>query len=456
MSALFLLPGLFSLYLVIRGRIETAFLSVYLPALLLLPDGYSLKFPHLPAISAAESALIPIGAVALLRLLRRGIPSIMDILVFLFIVSSSASEVLRERVMNDGIFNALISFISIFLAYAVGRTIIEPGLRLVTVRRIVLLALLLGPLGLYEWRMGQSLYGTIGVKYFQATDVRDFIQMRSGHGRMAVSFNDAELAGIVFGMIATLNVWLIYLRKWGHSASLGKRMVWLEKYHIPGLLLLLYVFLTQSRGPMLAVGVGYLILQIPKFKNKKAATALVAILIAAAGLAAYQYFNRYTNISDPGAIVSEQQGSALYRRQMNERYQPIVKQGGFLGWGILSRPVLPGMFSVDNELLLVHLAYGDSGYFLFLLISLETFRRLIARTWNLQVPEDQAFATALLGAMAVFWISITTVFMGEQTPQIAFLLIGWSQSIQLVSAGPAAVTESATGPRFIFKQVFSR
>jgi hypothetical protein len=455
MSAIFLVPGLLSLYLVIRGRIETAFLSVYLPALLLLPDGYALKFPHLPAISAAQSALIPIGAVALVRLLRSGIPSLMDILVTLFIISSTASEVLRERVMNDGIFSALISFISIFLAYAVGRKIIEPGLRLVTVRRFVMLILLLGPIALYEWRMGQSLYGIIGIRYFNLDSVRAFIQLRSGRGRAAVSFNDAELAGIVFGMTAALNVWLVYIQKWRSAANLGKRLGWVEKYHIPGLLLLLYVFLTQSRGPMLAVGVGYLILQIPKFKNKKAATALVAILIAAAALSAYQYFAHYTNIVDPGAIVNEQQGSALYRRQMNELYQPIVKQGGLFGWGILSRPVLPGMFSVDNEFLLVHLAYGHSGYILFVLIAVETFRRLIVRSWKLQAPEDQAFAVALLAAMAVFWISISTVFMGEQTPQIAFLVIGWSQSILPASTEPAVAPESAVRSRFIFRRIFT-
>jgi len=456
MSAIFLLPGLLSLYLVVRGRIETAFLSVYLPALLLLPDGYALKFPHLPAISAAQSALIPIGAVALYRLLRSGLPSLMDILVTLFIVSSTASEILREHVMNDGIFAALISFISIFLAYAAGRTIIEPGLRLVTVRRIVILILLLGPLGLYEWRMGQSLYGVLGVRLFNLDSVRAFIQMRSGRGRMAVSFNGAELAGIVIGMTAALNVWLVYLQKWRRSAAnLGKPLAWLENYHIPGLLLLLYVFLTQSRGPMLAVGVAYLILQIPKFKNKKVASALVAILIAVAALSAYQYFAHYTNVSDPGAIVNEQQGSALYRRHMNELYQPIVKQGGFLGWGILSRPVLPGMFSVDNEFLLIHLAYGNSGYFLFVLIGLETFRRLIVRSWTLKAPDDQAFAIALLAAMSVFWISISTVFMGEQTPQIAFLLIGWSQSIQPVSTELAAEPGNAVRPRFTFRRIFN-
>ena len=455
MSAIFLLPGLLSLYFVIRGRIETAFLSVYLPALLLLPEGYALKFPHLPAISAAESALIPIGAVALYRLVRSGLPLLMDILVGLFIVSITASEVLRERVMNDGIFAALIAFISIFLAYAAGRTFIEPGLRLVTVRRFVILILLLGPMGLYEWRFGQSLYGLIGIRVFNLDTVRAFVQMRSGRGRMAVSFNDAEIAGIVFGMTAALNVWLVYVRKWRSTANPGKRLAWLEKYHIPGLLLLLCVYLTQSRGPLLAVGVGYLILQIPKFKSKKSATVVVAILIAVAGVAAYGYFSHFTNISDPGAVVNEQQGSALYRRQMNELYQPIVKQGGFLGWGVQSRPVLPGMFSIDNEFLLVHLAYGNSGYILFVLIAAESLRRLVVRSWRLQAPEDQAFAIVLLAAMTVFWISITTVWMGEQLPQIAFLLIGWSQSILPLSTGPAAAPELAVRSRFAFRRVFN-
>jgi hypothetical protein len=455
MSAIFLLPGLISLYFMVRRRIEVAFLSVYLPALLLLPDGYALKFPHMPAISAAQSALIPIGAVALYRLIRNGIPALMDILIGLFIVSITASEVLRERVMNDGIFAALIAFISILLSYAAGRMLIEPGLRLLTIRRIVVLVLLLGPLGLYEWRMGQNLYGVIGIRLFNLDTVRALVQIRSGRGRMAVSFNDAELAGIVFGMTAALNAWLVYLCKWRQTANLGKPFVWLEKYHIPGLLLLLYVFLTQSRGPMLAVGVAYLILQIPKFRYKKLAMAAVAIVIALAAVGAYQYFSHYTNVSDPGAIVNEQQGSALYRRQMNELYKPIVQQGGWLGWGVLSRPVLPGMFSIDNEFLLVHLAYGHSGYILFILIAAETFRRLLMYSWKLKAQEDQAFAIVLLGAMAVFWISIGTVYMGEQMPQIIFLLIGWSVSILPFETNPSSAGEDAAPPRFSFKRIFS-
>jgi len=455
MSAIFLLPGLLSLYLVARRRIETAFLFVYLPALLLLPDGYALRLPHMTPISAAQAALIPIGAVALYRLVQRGIPSLLDILVGAFIVSITASEVLRERVMNDGILVAASAFMSIFLAYTVGRTVIEPGLRFITVRRFVVLLLLLGPIGLYEWRFGENLYGVIGQRVFHLASVQAAVQYRGGHGRISASFNDAELAGIVFGMAAALNAWLVYLSKWSSSVDLGKPLAWLERFHIPGILLLLYVVFTQSRGPILAVVVGYLILQIPRFKYKKAAMVAVAVLIAVAALGAYRYFSRYTNISDPGAVVNEQQGSALYRRQMIERYQPIVSEGGWLGRGLLSHPVVPGMFSIDNEYLLVHLAYGHSGYILFLLIAAEIFRCLILHAWRLKAQEDQAFAIVLLGAMAVFWISISSVYMGEQIPQIAFLLIGWSESITPALAAPAVVPGDTVSSKFVFKRIFN-
>jgi hypothetical protein len=73
----------------------------------------------------------------------------------------------------------------------------------------------------------------------------------------------------------------------------------------------------------------------------------------------------------------------------------------------------------------------------------------------MQTLEDQAFAFILLGAMAVFWISIATVYLGEQVPQIAFLLIGWSQSIRSGAlASPSAPLEAASS-RFAFKRIFS-
>ena len=121
--------------------------------------------------------------------------------------------------------------------------LIEPDLRLATVRRFVILVLLDGIPGLYEWRMGQSLYGMFGQKFLGIPTSLGSVQFRNGHGRMGAVFGDGELAGIAFAMTFCLNAWLVYLRRVKAPVDLGKKLTKLEKYHVPGLLLLLYVWL---------------------------------------------------------------------------------------------------------------------------------------------------------------------------------------------------------------------
>ncbi|MFC5861892.1 O-antigen ligase family protein [Acidicapsa dinghuensis] len=440
----------------LRGKIETAFLSVYLPLLLLTPDGYYCRLPHLPPISAAQAALIPLGIAALFRRRPKGFPNFLDLLILLFLISTSISEVLKENILNDGIFSAIMTCVSIGLTYVVGRNVADSDLRLVTIKRITILLLLLGPVGLIEWRLGQNIYGVLGMKLFGVGTVHPQVQIRAGHGRMSGSFNDAELAGIAFALGAVLNVCLFYWRKWSPASTqiLGKRFSWMEKYHIPGLVLLLYIYLSQSRGPMIAVAAGYLIVQIPRFKNKRTAMILVALILCVGGIAAFTYFKSYTNVSSSADVKNEQQGSALYRRRMNELYVPIVKQGGMFGWSMLSRPILPSMASIDNEFLLVHIAYGDAGYVLLILIVAESLRRTIKRCWTARDNLDQAFAFSLLAALSVLWVSLTTVYMGEQIPQLAFLLIGWTRLSAAPSALQVAGDKETENARFSFQRVF--
>ena len=50
----------------------------------------------------------------------------------------------------------------------------------------------------------------------------------------------------------------------------------------------------------------------------------------------------------------------------------------------------------------------------------------------------------LLAAFVTIWITLYTVYMGTQLPQIIFLLLGWGQSI-----------EPETEIGFSFRRVFS-
>ena len=128
-----------------------------------------------------------------------------------------------------------------------------------------------------------------------------------------LSLGGGETAGLVIAMTFALNAWLVFLNRARTKVDLGKRFAKLEKYHIPGLLLLIYIWLTQSRGPMIAVAAGYPVLQIPRFKNTKLGLGLVAVLLVLGALGAQQYFSRYTDVKDLSS-VTEEQGSAILQK----------------------------------------------------------------------------------------------------------------------------------------------
>jgi len=454
MNLLFLIPGCISLFLVLRGRVETAFLSVYLPSLLLLSQEYGVRLPHLPPLSAAEYALIPIGVIALTRRIQSGSFRLMDALVFLFWVSSLTTGILREPIMNDGILAAAELFVSQLLAYVVGRQLIEPDLRFKTVRRFVIFILLLCPIGVYEWRFGQSVYGTIGQKFLGVNlgEYGEGIQLRGGRGRLTLSFSGGEFAGIVIGLTFALNAWLAFVNKARTGVDLGRWLAKLEKYHIPALLMVFCIWLTQSRGALISLAAAFTILQIPKFKKIKLATTVVAVLFILAALGAKQYFTHSVAIDE--ATMTEQQHSTYYRQVMNEVYQSVADMGGWFGWGS-TIPVVEGHKSIDNHFLLVHLIQGEFGYILLILIAAESIRTVIARAWSFQTLEDRVFGCSMMAVVAVFWITYYTVFMGGQLPQITFLMLGWGQSLVPGKAGTASVAEVQSRSRFGFKRVLT-
>lgn len=452
-SILFLLPAVLSLYYVIRGSTEKAFLRVYLPSLLGLPFYYECQLPHMPPISAAEAALLPIVVGACVQFLPRWRFSRMDLWVVLFLGSLTASELLRESIFTNAMFTIARGFTSMLFPYLVGRLLIEPKLRIATSKAIVVIILLLTAIGLYEFRMGLNLYAVVGSR------ILDFVpwtvQLRNGRARIATSFSDAELAGIAFVVAIAFNYWLVYFNKARdyQSNALGTWLSRLERYHIPGLVLLTLLLATQSRGPLLGAGVALAVLQIPRFRNTKRATIVMAVLLIAGGLAAYSYFDHYASGATFGA--SEQQASASYRRQLVENYKPIVEEGGWLGWGQLSHPSVRGQESIDNQYLQVQLGQGRIGLILFMLIGADTIWRLICCTWRFQRREDIYFAFTLLAAVSSLWVTIGTVYLGEQLPQIAFLLIGWSHSLQESKAAYRSTSLSPNFARFKFKRVFA-
>jgi len=439
-SLVFILPFFFSLGYLLWDRRDLAFLNVYLPCLIFLPDYYAFRVPHLPPESAASWALLPLG----LSLLFYPIPRLqlrrLDLWVTLYALSFLASELLREPNPKDGavLFGQYAS--SVFLAYIVGRRVIEPNLRDATVQRIVLLFVCLAPFIFYEY-VDRNPW-LIMAPHFHL-DVTASIQVRNGSPRVQACFGHAILAGILFFIVLILNYFLADLYKRDKS-RLGPIICWLERYHVAALLILVFLWLTQSRGPMLSAVVGYVILQIPRFRHRKVAAFVVLLFLAIAGSAAYSYFDKYTSATDE-ANMSEEQQSAMYRRELMKNYEPVVEKGGWLGLGLFGIPEVGGQKSIDNAYLIIELAQGKLGFYLFLLVIAEALVSTAFRAFSFHSRESRFFAFILLGAMIGLFLSLTAVFLGPSVAPVCFLLLGWSQSIQ---------DNASKEPKFYFKRWF--
>jgi O-Antigen ligase len=441
LAILFLTPALFALYYLLKNRQDLAFLNVYLPCLIFLPDYYAFRIPHLPPESAASWALLPIGVSLLFYPIPRLELRRMDLWATLFVFSVAASEILREPEPNFAAVGAFVT--QNMFAYVVGRRLIEPHLRVATVQRIVLLFACLAPVVFYEYRMTVNPWMDIGRNFFHL-DIPFEFSFRSGKVRAQATFAHSILAAMGFGIVFTLDCFLADLYKRDKS-RLGSIIRRLERYHIPALLMAFCLFFTQSRGPQLGALVGYSILQIPRFRHLKVAAFVLLVLFAIGAAAAYSFFDAYTSAADNGSL-NETQTSAIYRRELLKSYEPVVEQGGWLGWGGLNIPVAGGQKSIDNAYLLMQLAQGKLGLYLFLLIIAEGLWTTAYNAFSFRSPESRFMAFTLLATMISLFQSLTTVYLAGQIVPICWLLLGWSQSLQ---------DESSSEPKFYFKRVFA-
>jgi hypothetical protein len=199
----------------------------------------------------------------------------------------------------------------------------------------------------------------------------------------------------------------------------------------------------------------YLFLQIPRFRNIRTGAIVIVLTVSIGAGAVYAYFQHYTSVSEDKA-ADEAQTSAIYRKQLVEYYAPILEEGGWLGWGTLSHPSVPGLSSIDNDYMLVQLSQGKLGKYTFMLIALESVFTLAMFATKFRSRESQFLLFSLLGALIGIFVSLFTVYLGEQVLQVVFLLIGWSQSLQdtNVAVGARAVS-SMPEPKFRFRRVIA-
>lgn len=421
------LPALIALYVCWRRGPEAAFLNVYLPMLLLLPD--DCRMPFSGQFNFNESAIIPIAGFCLFKYARYWKWSLTDFLVLTFVALVSIAEYLNtDFVIAQNL--TIRMLVTIMAPYMVAKTLIDNETMAISVgKRIVGLTLAVTIISLYEFRMTLNPIWTLMSFFFHdlPTPVASF---RYGFARIAGPWTHPILAGVILAVAYRTARWL----DWTHSWSGNVPFLPISWVRFSEVALLIGCAMTISRGPWLAAGIAALIIVVIRARYRTYVAALAIFVIFMAGFPIYSGLENYLSVSHFGTIDPEEE-SAAYRREMIGKYIAVAEEHPSFGWGQNRAgqglyPTIDGMVSIDNQYLLVALDFGAYALASLAMILLWVPIRLCRFGLSHSGVEPEAsLAVTLFGIFVLCAISMSTVYLGAQTEPLLFLIVGWSEAL---------------------------
>ena len=432
-----------------------ALLAVYLPVLLLIPDGFRAITPGLPDPNFNQAAMIPIVAVALLRHGHRWRPAPMDGLVLLFAAWVGYSDY-SGRGYADAQNLMFAMLFSVVAPYAVARLVIgAEGLQVALARRIVIIVFAVALVGVWEARFGLNPFHALIGNLFPGQGKGWVTSFRYGMARVAGPYSHAILAGLMLALAFVLQRWLQSAGHW--EARFVRLPAWpWSKARTITAALVLGMLMTVARGPWLGAVVALAIFAVGQAANRRRALWIAAAVLAVGGAAGAWALGDYLDVK-PGAAMTMSQESALYRKVLFEKYYDIAMHNAWLGWGLTTWPKVRGMESIDNYYLLIALMHGVPAMVMLVTMLLastvQCLRRGLAEPAGVNGP-----GFALAGVFMAVFVSLGTVYLGEQVLPMLFLMLGWAQGwlrgplagpVQAVQpVGRAAAAQAGTVPRF--------
>lgn len=419
MLYLVLLPAIPAIWMIARRSLGDAVIDVYLPALFLVPTYYILAIPHFIGFSASDAAIIPITVAAVIKYRRQWRWQRADLWLLLFAAFGGYSYGINYSTGLREFCQRMILAVS---PYIVGKLLIEQeGIRKRVVRRMAWLSAIVALISIVEFRLGRNLFAIFYTPLFHKGPP-NVEQVRHGFERVQGPFQHAIAAGMIFGSVWILALWLSRTNKQelgGDEPKLfGLRRSWfLMACAFAGMLM------TMSIGPWMGAALAFAIAWISRAKSVKSVTIAVAFIVLIASSAGYSFMEGYTssNINDAQSYVQE---DAIYRRQLLTNYLPIAEAGGWFGWG-RRVPAVPGQNSVDNEYLVLALMRGLLGLTMFVLLGCEAAGALIHKARWPARPQDFSFAITLLAVLAGIWLALGTVYLQAQVRALYYLFLGW-------------------------------
>ena len=462
MAILALIPALFAVYFALVRSPQFAFLNVYLPSLLLFPDYYRWIAPGLPDPTANQAAAVAVFIVFLMR----GSPGYrftpFDLVVYGLAGVIAYSE-FRASGYNDAQNLMFAMLTSVVIPYVLAKSLVEPlGGRVAFAKKIVVCLFIVAIICLYESRFGVNPWQKVFGPFFPGQGLGWIITFRWGLARTAGPYGHAILAGIM--MIAGYRIqrWLEWSGAWTQPRHPWfKWLPWpkLTEAQMYSLGMLGGALITLVKGPWLAGIIAAVLVSIGRMRNRWIGVGILLVFLFGICMPAFVGFLQWAGVGRENA-KTENQETAAYRLELITNYMDIAKEQATWGWGLIKWPKVPGQPSIDNYYLLLFLMHGQIALALFLTILLGMIVRLIRHAMSQPNPEPlgSSLAFTLAGIYVVYLISVATVYMGNQTVALLFLVTGWAEGYlhagqeQTMGSAPAP---AAPEPLYRFRRILS-
>jgi hypothetical protein len=442
------LPGLIALFACLRYGTKQAFLWAYLPVLLLLPDGY--RWPILGHLTFHEAAILPIGVWFLFGYGRTWKFSLTDLLLGAYCALTIVSQ-LHNRNFYDARNTFLRDVTYMVFPYMLAKGLFwQENFGLEVAKRITILLAIISIVSLYEFKMTVDLFESVVHPFFTMRGEGE--SFRYGLTRIAGPFGHALCAGIMLLVGYRIARWLEWSGYWRQRVPfLGISAIrFCEVAIVAG------SAMTVARGAWTGAIIGALLVLLGRARNRVWAATVAIVVVLVLGPPIYWGVHSYVSPGHGGETSFSQQ-TATYRINLIADYLPIIEQRPGLGygqgvgqkWDNDPFPVMDGMWSIDDNYLLIALTYGLYALGLWVGIMLWINVRLL--WFGLNRPYDDphgSLAWTLAGACALYMVALVTVYLGFQTAPLLYMIWGWAEGLLVSPAWmPQVALERSASPR---------
>lgn len=424
---------LLSIYMIRTHSLEEAFLYVWIPFFVLMPNSFYVHIQGFASYSFMQAAIIPIVFVLVIRNFMSFRIGTMEILMATYMIFRILVDY-SSRGYADAQNYTFFLLTSMAGPYLIGRYLIKSReLDIETAKMFVLMFIIMVPMFLVELRIWVTPIYKILAPLFPTAE--SGLSLRYGIARVHGSYTHPILACVMVLIAYRLHRWLCWMHVWdqpqrgllGFFQRLSTIFLIPFSYQV-SIMFLLIALLTISRGPWIGGVFGAVVAATGRSKNSNRIVKFVAVGLIVAAVIGGLALNAYITPA-PGTTLSEEAGTLLYRKVLVDRYIGFVAQRPWAGWGLTTVPQVPGMESVDNGFLLMALEHGLPAPILFALIFLFAIVSQI-RFGSRPIADRPAIGFTFAGIYVMCFVAFTTVYIGAQTMPMLFLLLGWGESIR--------------------------